>query len=795
MRTTTKINRDWKFILDDCALYAEISCPEDDFRSLKLPHDWSIEYPLDEKAKTGGGGGYVVSGIGWYRKHLMIDCIKPDEKLYLYFEGIYMDSDIYVNGKKVGWQGYGYSSFYVDMTEAAVCGDNVIAVRVNNELAPNSRWYSGCGIQRDVYFVRTQNVHFDHFGVRFAANGLYPKQDMADLQIRARVTNESDRPVHAGVVHKLINDKGEVVSESGIALYLAPKETSDCMTRPMVSQPHLWTDEDPYLYTLVSTVLADGQPVDEYRCKTGIRTAAFDPVKGFLLNGNTVKIKGMCVHHDCGLTGAVGYRESWERRLKKLKDMGCNGIRCSHNPPVPALLELCDELGFLVMDEAFDEWLLTKNKNDNYYSEQLAYGSAMFFKTHAKAELTTMLRRDYNHPSVVIWSIGNEIPEQSSADGVKILNFLQDICHEEDSTRMVTSACDNIAAIEPIRTRREFENALDVVGYNYAGRWRERAETFYEEDKFEYPDRIMIGTENPSVGGTRSEYDLNANPAGNYTNCTMHHEPLWRYTASHDFVSGDYLWTGIDYLGETRWPHRGAGCAPIDTAGFEKDSYYYFRSIWNQKDITLHLAPAHWNFAGEEGQYRPVICYTNCEEVKLYINGKFVGSRGYECPRYGCTKAWNDTWGKKFTTNDLHLAWDVVYEPGVLRAEGYKDGKLAAVQEICTVGAMSELCAKADKTTVKADGLVQIELSALDDQGRTVWTANPVISCEIEGPAHLVGMDAGNLSDLSLYSEPTRRMFHGLLLAVIMADEPGEVRVTFTAENGEKAVVTFSVKE
>ena len=567
MRNITNFNRDWLFLLEDKAEFAKEGIEEGAFRRLSLPHDWSVDYPPEETEATGGGGGYGKSGTAWYRKHFMLDGIAEDEKLYLYFEGIYMDSTIYINGMKAGGHGYGYTSFYVDISSFVREGENLAAVRVNNSLVPNSRWYSGSGIYRDVYLVRTNEVHFDHFGVRCATNGLYPEQDMASLQIRSRVRNDSEKPVNTGVLHKVYDSDGRMVSVSGTALSLGAGETGDCMVRPNVEAPHLWTDEDPYLYTLVSTVIADGKETDSVTCRIGIRTACFDSEKGFLLNGKTVKIKGMCLHHDCGLTGAVGLRESWERRLKTLKDMGCNGIRCSHNPPAPVLLDLCDELGFLVMDEAFDEWLLAKNKTDNYYSEALAYGSSMFFDRHAKEDLTAMLRRDFNHPSVVIWSIGNEIPEQSSLDGVKLLKYLQDICHEEDSGRMVTSACDNIAAVESIRTLREFENALDVVGYNYVGRWRERAETFYEEDRTAYPQRRMIGTENPSAGGVRGDYSLDGG-FRNYVCATLHHEALWRYTASHDFVSGDYLWTGIDYLGETRWPRRGAPCGPIDTAGF-----------------------------------------------------------------------------------------------------------------------------------------------------------------------------------------------------------------------------------
>ena len=628
MRREMDFNEGWRFCLGDGTGVETPDYIDAGWKTLMLPHDWSTEYEPAQDAPTGGGGGYATAGIGWYRKHFSLADLCEEEKVFLYFEGVYMDACVYLNGEKAGWHGYGFGSFTIDLTGKVRQGENVLAVRVDNSRQPNCRWYSGSGITRNVRLVRTGRVYVDIWGVRCDTNGIYPEQDQASLQIRTLVKNEGDGSACVGVLHTLYDKENNQVCTAGTSLYVNPGETSDCMVRPVVNKPRLWTDEDPYLYTLVTTVMLDDVPVDEVSCRVGVRTAVFDCDKGFLLNGRTVKIKGMCLHHDCGMTGAVGYGELWKRRLQALKDMGCNGIRCAHNPPDPAFLELCDEMGFLVMDEIFDEWMLVKHKNNNYYSQGLAYGSGQFFNRYAKEELTSMLRRDYNHPSVILWSIGNEIPEQSSLDGIKILNFLQDICHKEDSSRMVTSACDNIAAIESNRTLREFENALDVVGYNYVGRWRERAETFYEEDRAAYPKRRMIGSENPSVGGRRGDYS-GESIWGSYVNATVNHEALWRYTVSHDFVAGDYLWTGVDYLGETRWPSRGAFFGPLDTAGFPKDSYYYFRSIWNTKEITLHILP-HWNWPGEEGVFKQVVCYTNCEKVNLYINGRLVGTRGYE---------------------------------------------------------------------------------------------------------------------------------------------------------------------
>ena len=792
MRTTEQLDRGWCFHPGDGSGYEKTDFDDSGWQKIRVPHDWDVGMSLREDAESGSGGGYAAGGIGWYR----LSFAMPEEasltRNYLYFEGVYMDATFWLNGVKIGWHGYGYTSFRLDCGGAWRPGRNVLAVRVDNSHMPNSRWYSGSGIFRTVWLIRTGDVAIDLFGVRCAANGIYPEEDAADLQIQAGIRNDSDRPVHAGIQYRLLDSDGKEAMSAGTNLFLAAHSCSDTLVRPAVQHPHLWTVDDPYLYTLESTVTVEGAAVDQMTCRVGIRTAVFDRDRGFLLNGIPVKIKGMCVHHDCGLTGAVGFRESWKRRLQKLKEMGCNGIRCAHNPPEPVLLDLCDEMGFLVMDEIFDEWKLTKNKINNYYSQRAAYGSSLFFDQYAEEELISMLRRDYNHPSVIVWSIGNEIPEQSAADGVKILRWLQDICHREDATRMVTSACDNISAPAPIRTHRAFENALDVTGYNYVGRWGLRAENFYEEDRSLFPDRCFLGTENPSAGGRRGDYGSEEGDFFDYRTATMHYEALWRYEKTHDFVAGDYLWTGIDDLGEAEWPSRGAGSGPLDTAGFEKDTWYFFRSIWNEKAVTLHLLP-HWNRRGHEGEFCEVICYTNCDAVKLYLNGRYVGLRAARCPRFGASRAWNDRPRYAPTTNDLHLAWDVPYEPGELRAEGYIGEKLAAVEVLRTTGPCAALCASTDVTELGTEAqtdssicpspvlphIAQIEVSAVDADGNEVPDASPRVRCTVSGPAHLIGMDAGDLLDHTLYGSPERNMMAGKLLAAVMADAPGEAVVTF----------------
>jgi beta-galactosidase len=816
MRQRVLFNDGWTFFLGDCALgdrapcFAEMNLDDAAFTSCALPHDWSVDYPIRQDAPSGGGGGYAISGVGWYRKRFAVP-EAADRRVILQFDGVFMNSTVYLNGVKVGGRAYGYIEFTIDLTALLVPGENVLAVRVDNSMQPNSRWYTGSGIYRNVWLILCEPVHIAQNGVFIATNGVYNKQTEARVQIQAAVENDSSEDAVLGIEYCLLDAEGNEAARDASALCVRAGARAQAMVCPTVKNPRLWSDSDPYLYTLETIITKDGKQLDRVLTRMGIRTADFDCDRGFLLNGTPVKIKGMCVHHDGGLTGAAFYRETWERRLTLLKDMGCNGIRCAHNPPAPELLDLCDELGFLVMDEAFDEWLLTKFKSAEYgYASNFAYGYGQFFTEYAETDLVTMIRRDRNHPSIIIWSVGNEIPEQSAVEGVRILNFLRDLCYREDSTRLVTSAMDNLAAPEQFCTREEFECALDVAGYNYVARWGIRAETLYDEDRRKFPKRRFIGTENPSAGGVRGTYETQRNdetqgtcetrlegPGSRYRydRVTLDHEFLWRYTASRDFVAGDYLWTGIDYLGESRWPLRGAVSGAIDTAGFPKDTFYYFRSIWNKRDTTLHICP-HWNWPGREGEFITVIGYTDCDEVSLYLNGRLVGTKGYDFPNVGALGAWNiRAKNTNPTTHDLHLAWDVPYEAGELRAVGYKNGAAVAEQVVRTTGAPFRLAAACDRELLTVNGIAHIEIEALDAGGLAVPTADILVRVRVEGCAALLGMDNGNLQDHTLYSNPERRLFAGRLLCVIrgIAGAGDVARVILSAEGMEELVVNVTL--
>jgi beta-galactosidase len=789
-------NEGWKFFHGDSGEYYESAFDDSGWKSVILPHDWSVEYLVDEKAPSGSGGGYAAGGVGWYRKKFIVP--ETNGKTILQFDGIFQDSTVYLNGQKAGGWAYGYSEFTVDITGKTVKGDNVLAIKVDNSRQPNSRWYTGSGIYRNVYLLKLNDVHIRQNGLYIATNGLYDNQTKARLQIQTSVQNEGTENVDVIAQHHVLDAEGREVAVESSSVSIEAGGQGRAMVMPILENPRLWSDKDPYLYTVETVLLVDSRQVDSVSTRIGIRTAEFDCDRGFLLNGTQVKIKGMCLHHDCGLTGAASYREIWERRLKLLKNMGCNGIRTAHNPPAVELLDLCDKLGFLVMDEAFDEWLLTKHKSIEYgYSSKSQYGYSQFFNRDSDADLVTMLHRDRNHPSIVLWSVGNEIPEQASVEGVSILRYLQDICHREDPTRCVCLACDQIAAPEPQRVTEAFENTLDVVGYNYTARWGIRAETLYDEDRRKFPKRRMIGAENPSAGGIRAFYVIRSNEKFfrlDYDMVTHNNEFLWRYTASRDFVAGDYLWTGIDYLGEARWPFKNAVSGPIDTAGFPKDTFYYFKSIWNKNDITLHLLP-HWNWMGREGEFIPVLGYTNCDSVSLYLNGRLVGTKGYDFPNVGALGAWNIRAKNSCpTTHDLHLQWDVPYEAGELKAVGFIEGKPVAEQIVKTTGVPVKLNAAADRSIIPRFGIAHVEIDTLDKDGLFVPDASIPVSARVEGCACLLGLDSGDPRDLVPFYSPERKMLGGRLLCIIRGMEKGNAKLTLSASGMSDIILSFSIE-
>jgi beta-galactosidase len=586
----------------------------------------------------------------------------------------------------------------------------------------------------------------------------------------------------------VLDPDGHEVATSEEPFVAAAGADVEVAQRLVVNAPALWSLEAPALYALRTTVLEGGRTVDVTDTPFGIRHIAYEPDRGFLLNGTRVKMLGVNLHHDGGPVGAAVPEAVWERRLRLLKAMGVNAVRTAHNPPAPEFLDLCDRLGLLVMNEAFDEWTHGK----------VEWGYHRYFAEWAERDLTDFIRRDRNHPSVVLWSLGNEIGEQHAAGGDTVLRRLVEIAHREDPTRPVTTGNDHISADDGATTV-EFMALLDIVGYNYVDRWHERRELYATQDRHAHPDWKLVGTESGAVWGTRGEYSLGPDPARvrpSYTSGMINAAQLWKFVSLNDWFAGDFMWTGIDYLGESRWPRVASTSGALDLVGFPDDGYYFYQSRWTDAPM-IHLFP-HWNWPGREGQSIPVLAYTNCDAVELYLNDRFIGEKRLEFPRQGTSGGWNSYDRPQVfpTTADLHLAWDVPYEPGALRAVGRRRGEVVATAEVRTAGAPAALRLGVDREEIRSGirDVAHVTVEVVDADGVVVPDADRLVRFSVDGPARLLAVGSGNPADHGSYQAPERRAFHGLLLAMIQStDRTGRVRVTARTEGLPPATIAITV--
>ena len=771
----------WRFARGDSKGAHLPAFADTDWAGVDLPHDWSIEGPCSEAEPSSGPGGYLPTGIGWYRKAFTLPLSDRSRQVTLEFDGVYENSEVWINGHSLGVRPYGFIPFTRDLTpylrfDAA----NVVAVRVDNSRQTNCRWYSGSGIHRHTWLVRTHPVHVAGWGTFVSCPEV--SADRARLHVETRVANDAGHSTACTLATTLLDANGIVVTGVESRQSIGAGEEFLFVQELTLTRPLLWSVETPHLYTVRSAVRDDERALDSCDTVTGIRSAVFDVDRGFLLNGGPVKIKGVCLHPDGGCVGAAVPERVWERRLEELRAMGCNAIRTSHNPFAAEFLDLCDRMGFLVMNEAFDEWRVPK--------QQVGNGYHLYFDEWHERDLRNFIRRDRNHPCVVLWSAGNEVPDQSAPDGAATLRGVLKIFRSEDPTRPVTVACDQIAS-EPAanRVRPEFLSELDIVGYNYVDRWRERADLYYSIDRAAFPNRRFIGTESVGIGGIRGDDRGLAAQNGNASdpwyarpaNLRIDAEQLWQFVALHDYVAGDFVWTGIDYLGESRWPMRGAPSGALDTCGFRKDSFYFYQSQWTTKPM-LHLA-GHWNWKGKEGAVIPVTCYTNCDTVELFLNGRSLGVKGYEFPRLGMEERYGNYPARARrlrTTADLHLSWDVPWEPGTLRAVG-RNGAEAVVKEMATAGDAAAIRLTVDRATLDAHrrDVAHVTVSIEDAQGRRVPGADNDIQFSVEGEGSLIGVDNGDLFSHESFRATRRRAFHGLCLAIVQSNgRPGQIRLT-----------------
>ncbi len=794
-RIRENFDQTWKFLKSDPAGAREPEFSDDAWKILNLPHDWSIEGPFNEKEPADGNGAYLPTGIGWYRKRFLVPSSQKDRRITIEFDGVYQNSEVWINGHYLGKRPYGFVPFFYEITPHVRFGsENVIAVRVDNSHQTNCRWYSGSGIYRHTHLLSTNALHVAYWGTFVTTPQV--SNEAATLQIKTRVRNDGGSLTRCTLVTDIIDDEGKTVGTEAANQSVTANGEHEFAQQIQIQRPRLWSVHDPYQYKIRSTVRENDRVVDDYETRFGIRDAVFDVDKGFLLNGEHVKLNGVCLHHDGGCVGAAVPEGVWERRLEILQEMGCNAIRTSHNPYSSEFLDLCDKMGFLVMNEAFDEWKVPKGQiGPNGYSN--------YFDEWYERDVTNFIHRDRNRPSVVVWSAGNEVGDQSEAEGPETLRKLLKVFHTEDPTRPVTVGCDRIMS-EPLsnRARPEFLESLDIVGYNYVDRWRDRTEQYYSIDRSAFPHRRFIGTESDSMCGIRGDYRglfPGKTPFGFpylKRGRNLDVELLWQFVSTYDYVAGDFMWTGIDYLGEARWPMKAASSGVMDTCGFKKDGFYFYQSQWTDKPV-LHLYP-HWNWKSKEGQFVSVSCYTNCDTVELFLNDKPVGVKGYEFPRLGM----EGTYGKYparanviRTTSDLHLAWDVPYEAGTLKAVGKQNGKVVATEEISTTGDPAAISVSVDRHVISADNrdVAHLTIQILDGENRVVPTADNEVTLVVEGEGTIIGMDNGNPESHEDYRSNRRKAFNGLCLAIIQSTgKSGQIRVKATSPSLADATATLT---
>ncbi|HRA72028.1 MAG TPA: glycoside hydrolase family 2 TIM barrel-domain containing protein, partial [Flavobacterium sp.] len=711
-------NSGWNFHLNDSVNDKDTINSSTIWRTLNLPHDWSIEGQFDEKSPAGYGGGSLNGGLGWYKKSFKVALENKEKITSIIFDGVYRNSQVWINGHYLGKRPNGYIGFQYDLSPYLNYGDkiNEIIVKVDNSKQPNSRWYSGSGIFRNIWLETTNKLHVDQWGTYITTSKVTAQT--ASVHIETTLKNRYNSSKSAVVTTTIFKNYTKITSATQnvtIAANASQVQNQDII----VKNPVLWSVEKPEQYTAVTTISIESTIIDEYKTNFGIRNFKFDLNKGFILNGKQVKIKGVCMHHDLGPLGSAINTRAIERQLEILKEMGVNGIRTSHNPPAPELLDLCDKMGFIVMDEAFDMWKKSKTKYDY---------SLDWDQWHAK-DLQDQILRDRNHPSIFMWSIGNEIPEQWSDEGVVIAKELSVIVKKLDTTRLVTAAMNPAVNMNIDEVTLQFEKsktyfnklatsgALDIIGYNYAH------QTFEHHQK-NFPNIPFIATETTSALETRGYYDsvsdvikkwpvrwdlkfTDGNP-GNTVSAYDQvqapwgstHEATWKVMKKYDFLAGMYIWTGFDYIGEPtpyEWPSVSSYFGIVDLAGFPKDVYYMYQSEWTNKTV-LHLFP-HWNW--KSGQNVDVwVYYNNADEVELFLNGKSLGT-------------------KKKIEDDLHIMWRVPFQAGTLKAVSRKNEKIVKETAIQTAENPAKLKLTADRNTINANGndLSFVTVDVTDEKG------------------------------------------------------------------------------
>ena len=777
-----KFNADWYFILSDDSTSFKPDYDDSYWRRITLPHDWSVESAPSQTLAS--CTGYLPGGIGWYRKHFTVN--DDMSRHYIYFEGVYNRSDVYINGHHLGHRPNGYVSFMYDLTPYLNReGDNVIAVRVDHSRYADSRWYTGSGIYRDVYLVSAPDVHLSQWGVAYRATKLTNRNATVEVDVAVDNFTAQAQKLQARITMLDADGKQVAMATKNVTVGAKEQNYQLPVVNCQLKSPCRWNLDAPYLYTLRVELFAEGKVVDATEVRAGLRTLEFDANKGFALNGQNMKVKGVCLHHDAGVLGAVVPTEVWRRRVEALKAMGANAIRMSHNPQAPVVYDLCDELGLLVMDEGSDEWEFPKrkwikgwNKGEPGYE-----GTYDFFEEWIERDIADVVRRDRNHPCVFLWSVGNEVdypndpyshpvldgssisqpmfggydPKRPHAERIgEIAKRLAKCIRAIDSSRPVTGALAGVV----MSNETEYPAAVDVVGYNYT-------EDRYDTDHVKYPNRIIYGSE------TRNDFSA------------------WKAVRDREHIFGQFIWTGTDYLGESgAWPSRGLHTGLLNFANFPKPRGKFREAHWSTEPMIYigtyrrgrgrwgdHLsidAPDLWNY--REGERIRVVCYTNTAQAQLKLNGEVIGEM----------RPYDDEHGM--------IHWDVAYASGALTAEGYdEEGNLQATYTIHTSGRPYRLRATLIEPEVDAHGgTAQVLVEVLDEQGYIVKLADNMITCRVGEGGRVLGLENSDTSDMSHPKAHQRRAYQGCLVAYVEVTDEAPVRLTFSSPLLEDAVVTIN---
>ena len=792
-RSEQSLEKGWKFTKGEVIGAEQPGFNDSRWESVTVPHDWAIFGPFDvnndlqnvavtqnletqASLKTGRTGGLPYVGIGWYRTTFTSE---PGKNTTLVFDGAMSEARVYVNGKEACFWPCGYNSFYCDVTSLVNSDgrNNILAVRLENR-PQSSRWYPGAGIYRHVRVVSTENIHVPVWGTQITTP--HVKDDYASVCLRTTILN-SDKTLLT-VKTDIVDSEGNVVASKTNKGYI--NHGQPFTQNFTVKSPKLWSPESPVLYKAISKIYSSDTLLDTYTTRFGIRTIEYVADKGFYLNGKHRKFQGVCNHHDLGPLGAAINVSALRHQLKLLKDMGCDAIRTAHNMPAPELVSLCDEMGFMMMLEPFDEWDIAKCDN----------GYHRFFNEWAEKDLVNMLHQYRNNPSVVMWSIGNEVPTQWSADGYKVAKFLQDICHREDPTRPVTCGMDQVQSV----LGNGFAAMLDIPGFNYRAH-------MYDEAYERLPQNIVLGSETSSTVSSRGVYKLPAerkagamyddHQSSSYDleYCTWSNIPDIDFARAddHEWTIGQFVWTGFDYLGEpspydtNAWPNHSSMFGIIDLASIPKDRYYLYRSVWNKDAETLHILP-HWNWEGREGQKVPVFVYTNYPSAELFINGKSYGRQ---------TKHKNGT-----VENRYRLMWyNTIYEPGEVKVIAYDDNNNAVAEKIVrTAGKPHHIELSTDYPVLKADGkdLAYVTLKVVDKDGNLCPTDGRLVNFKVKGAGKYRASANGDPTCLDLFHLPRMHAFSGMLTVIVQSgEEAGEIELQASAKGVTTGKIKIEVKK